>query len=160
MSCGKHDGKGRCVCDVLREIARAQDRVSPAESDCCELSCDRSIQNLLAGVQDNGRPDTIPVILYCDCKPFLGFGVEIENGDTPRFECVKSFIFRVCSVDEDCCAVLELLETEESENPHNPCDQLNNARIDEIERTGICITVDLSRFDAVSCLPAVKAERD
>lgn len=147
----KHDGDN-CVCEVLRAVADAQDEVAGTDTDC-DVSCHRSIRDLLAGAQDN-ELDTIPLILYCgDCAPFEGFGARTTNG---TLTCISSFIFRVNSVDDDCCAKLELLTTNvNGDTPEGPCAQLDGADIEEFVRTGICITVDLDCFCAVTCLDPV-----
>ncbi|SFM48477.1 spore coat protein Z [Gracilibacillus orientalis] len=144
-----------CVCDVVRAIADAQDN---AVGQQCDVSCLRSIQDLVSPVGGNGL-DTVPFILYDKKgKPFKGFGAEVDaNGGPARFDCFSSFIFRVTEVDDDeCCAVLELLVFDNDEKTcGDPCEQLDNEKVDELERTGICITVDLNCFCAITCLPAV-----
>lgn len=165
MSCRGH-GPGRedenCVCGVLRAIVDAQDQVSPVDDDNCDVSCQRSINILLGDVvaPTNG-PNTIPVILYCGCEPFLGTGVRVETvGQNQRFECVQSFVFRVNSVDDNCCATLELLDTGDNVNPNGGvCSQFQgNAGPGSVEGTGICITVDLNCFCAVTCLDPVRVD--
>jgi hypothetical protein len=158
MSCRKHGhDDDNCVCAVLRNIADVQDQVDPAVDDDCVVSCERSIEELLSPVTTPPNANnTIPVILYCDCAPFQGFGVKKVQG---KFTCFKSFVFKVKSVDDDCCAVLELLETEDHKNKgghyppqpivEDPCDQFP---AEGFVGTGICITVDLSCFCAVTCL--------
>ncbi|WP_102347932.1 CotY/CotZ family spore coat protein [Bacillus sp. Marseille-P3661] len=169
MSCGKgKHSTGNCVCDVVRAIADAQNDVM---DNCCDVSCDRSIDKLLSPASND--LDTVPFILYCDgCKPFKAFGVDFQNNrrngnnNNIKFECVESFLFRVKSVDEDCCALLELLAFADGDNngkggggkdkdEMDPCDQINNQELDDLVATGICITVDLSCFCAITCLPAV-----
>jgi hypothetical protein len=159
MSCRKHGhDDDNCVCAVLRNIADVQDQVDPEPVDNdCEVSCERSIEELLNPITTpptNGN-NTIPVILYCDCSPFLGFGVKKING---TFTCVQTFVFKVKSVDDDCCAVLELLQTNAKTSNgsyppspviNDPCDQFPAS---EFFGTGICITVDLSCFCGVTCL--------
>jgi len=153
-----------CVCDVVRAIADAQDDV---QNDLCDVSCAKSINNLLAPVSRNNL-DTVPFILYGkDLKPFKGFGADIEfSGGRPRFDCVESFIFRVNEVSDDCCAVLELLhfDDDQPDEPGNqkgakcdkdPCEQLDMEKVSDLNRTGVCITVDLKCFCAITCLPAV-----
>lgn len=163
MACSNnsgHMGSGgsssdNCVCTVLRNIADAQDQVSPA-AEVCTTSCDRSIQELLQGVAPVATANTIPVILYCGCDPFLGTGVRTKTtGGNTQLECIQTFIFRVNSVDDNCCATLELLEAKGGPNPSNPCAQFNGAKPGDITGTGICITVDLSCFCAVSCLEPI-----
>jgi hypothetical protein len=158
MSCRKHGHHDdNCVCGVLRAIADVQDQVDPdVDNNDCEVSCERSIEELLSPITPPAPVNnTIPVILYCDCSPFLGFGVK-KVGNT--FTCFQSFVFKVKSVDEDCCAVLELLSTNKSTGGgayppspvlDDPCDQFPATAF---EGTGICITVDLSCFCAVTCL--------
>lgn len=163
MSCKKHGHESEnCVCAILSNIADVQDQVDPIppeESDCI-VSCENSIQELLAPITPPTPPgpNTIPVILYCGCDPFKGFGVKKNAGGI--FECVQTFVFRVSSVDEECCAVLELLETVPPtppgtilpDVPETPCEQFPAKRF---RRTGICITMDLNCFCGVTCLEAV-----
>lgn len=150
MGCGKGHQTGSCVCDILKEISRAQ---SDVVENCCDTSCERSISDLLGETEDRNGLDTVPVILYCkdSCKPFKGYGAHSNNiGNV-----VSSFYFRVKSVDDDCCAVLELLRDAscDSKNPSNPIDQKTN----NLRTTGICMTVDLNCFCHVTCLPAISA---
>lgn len=161
MVCGsnrKGYSDDNCVCTVLRAIADAQDQVSPVTGGC-DVSCERSIQELLNGVSPTTTsPNTIPVILYCGCDPFLGTGVIVvtPGGSTNQhFDCVQTFVFRVNAVDDNCCATLELLEVKGCPSPDNPCDQFNGAKPGDITRTGICITADLSCFCSVTCLEPI-----
>lgn len=155
MGCGNNvnpSSGDNCVCAVLRRIADAQDAVSPTNG--CTTSCDKSIQDLMNGVSPTSTANTIPVILYCGCEPFRGTGVRIVTpggSSNQHFDCVNTFVFRVNSVDDDCCARLELLEVKGGPSPDEPCDQFNGAKPGDIEATGICITVDLNCFCAVSC---------
>ncbi|MCP8616011.1 CotY/CotZ family spore coat protein [Salirhabdus salicampi] len=157
------DDTGNCVCDVVRAIADAQDNVV----DECDVSCRRSINNLVSPVNRNNL-NTVPFILYGkELEPFRGFGVDLENDNgTTIFDCIDSFIFRVNSVDDDCCATLELLTFDEdqpdapgdqagSDDAEDPCEQLEGEDVRDLRRTGVCITVDLTCFCAISCLPAV-----
>jgi hypothetical protein len=158
-----HFNGSQCVCDVVRAIADAQEDVIDIQ---CDVSCDKSIRNLLGPVRENDL-DTVPFILYCEgtCEPFKAFGADIQTDGEPRFDCISSFIFRVSEVDEDCCARLELLtfdgdpqfdgDQEGAEKDRDPCDQLNGKRVRDLEATGVCITVDLNDFNAITCLPAV-----
>ena len=156
----KHDGDN-CVCEVLRAVADAQDEVD-VDNDC-DVSCHKSIQELLAGAQTPTTDlDTIPLILYCgDCAPFEGFGTRIRtNGGGPQMlDCFNSFFFRVTSVDDNCCAKLELLATRGGEpEDSSPCGQIRTGGSrNEFFRTGICLTVDLDCFCAVTCLDPVAA---
>lgn len=151
--CGKDHNTGSCVCDILKEIADAQ---SDVVENCCEVSCEQSINDLL-GEKDTGSGlDTVPVILYCHdgCKPFKGFGA----GQTPKGKpgpIEASFLFRVKQVDEDCCATLELIRNAEEPCGHSHLKDPTDQGTDHLYATGICITVDLACFCHVTCLPAV-----
>ncbi|GAA0432777.1 spore coat protein CotY [Lentibacillus halophilus] len=150
MGCGKYHETGNCVCDILKEIANAQNDVV---ENCCTTSCEKSINDLLGDTDQGNGLDTVPVILYCEdnCEPFKGFGANPDNiGDM-----MASFYFRVKRVDDDCCAVVELLRDpgDTSRNPDNPVDQDTS----NLRATGICITVDSNCFCHVTCLPAINA---
>ncbi|WP_186576019.1 CotY/CotZ family spore coat protein [Aquibacillus kalidii] len=163
MACGSNYDSGNCVADILRDIADAQTDLVGAD---CTTSCEQSISDLLG---DNTLPiantlDTVPVILYCkgDCKPFKGYGAPLERGRDGRGEIENvfgSFFFRVKSVDEDNCAVLELLRSEEDARDPHDCDPKSPADqdVEDLEVTGVCITVDLDCFCHVTCLPAISA---
>lgn len=148
--CGKDFNTGNCVCDILKDIARAQRDITEME---CDTSCERSIADLLGQTDVPNGLDTIPVILYCKntCKPFKGYGAHPRNIG----KVVSSFYFRVKSVSDDCCAVLELLRDPncQQHNPHNPAEQQTK----NLRTTGICITVDVKCFCHITCLPAISA---
>ncbi|MGP4062063.1 CotY/CotZ family spore coat protein [Halobacillus sp. H74] len=165
MSCGKNNNSGSCVIDILKDIVDAQNDVMHD----CTTSCEQSIADLLGDTGGGSGFDTVPVILYCKdgCKPFKGFGSTRSGNDC---EVRGSFFFRVKSVDNDGCAILELLladrwgrvdsEDDEDEveasrhhrghDPNSPADQ--SCR--NLRASGICITVDLNCFCHVTCLPA------
>ena len=150
MGCGKEFHTGNCVCDILKEIANAQQDVV---ENCCDSSCEQSISDLLGETEVRNGLDTVPVILYCKdgCKPFKGYGAHPDNiGDIKA-----SYYFRVKKVMKDCCAVVELLRDPQcdSRNPKDPVDQ----KTKRLRTTGICITVDLNCFCHVTCLPAISA---
>src|SRR5699024_9749233 len=88
---------GSCVCDILKEIAEAQ---SDVVENCCDTSCEQSINDLLGETDVGSGLDTVPVILYCEdgCKPFKGFGAgHMEDGTPGPIE--ASSIFRVKNVE-------------------------------------------------------------
>lgn len=171
--CGKGFETGNCVCDILKEIADAQNDVV---ENCCDTSCERSISDLLGDTDNGNGLDTVPVLLYCkgDCEPFKGFGVHPDDmGDV-----VSSFYFRVKRVDDDCCATLELLRSEDDDDHHHhhhrdndddrrdrhddwdDCDNPKNPAEQDtrnLRATGICITANLDCFCIVTCLPAINA---
>src|SRR5690625_240561 len=99
MGCGKGHKTGHCVCNVLKQIARAQKNISELE---CDTSCEKSISDLLGETETRNGLDTVPVLLYCEdgCTPFKGYGAH------PRkiSHVISSYYFRVKSVDADCCA--------------------------------------------------------
>jgi hypothetical protein len=143
-----------CVCEILRDIVDAQNDVI---ENCCDTSCEQSINDLLGETDPGNGLDTVPVILYCagDCKPFKGFGAKRGGALGTIGDLKASFIFRVKKVTDDCCAVLELLRDPNDpchcDHLKDPCDQSTN----NLENTGICITVDLDCFCHVTCLPAI-----
>ncbi|MBY7143125.1 spore coat protein [Virgibacillus sp. NKC19-3] len=150
MGCGKDFDTGNCVCDILREISEAQ---SDVVENCCDTSCEQSINDLLGESDNSNGLDTVPIILYCKdgCKPFKGYGANPNDiGDI-----TSSFYFRVKKVTKDCCATLELLRDPKDGNrdPKSPCEQDTKPLL----ATGICMTVDVSCFCHVTCLPAVNA---
>lgn len=148
--CGEGRETGSCVCNVLKDIARAQQDV--VES-CCDTSCEKAISDLLGETEVINGLNTVPVLLYCTdgCVPFKGYGADARD-----IGCiVSSHFFRVKSVSDDCCAVLELLREPDDHNkcPHNPCEQATGY----LRTTGICITVDVKCFCHITCLPAIAA---
>lgn len=151
--CGKDHATGSCVCDTLKEIAEAQSNVV---ENCCNTSCEKSINDLLGETDTGTGLDTVPVILYCQdgCKPFKGFGANRMNDGSPG-PIEASFLFRVKSVDDDCCAVLELIRNEEETCRHDHLKDPADQGTDKLYATGICMTVDLNCFCHVTCLPAV-----
>ncbi|NHM32985.1 CotY/CotZ family spore coat protein [Neobacillus terrae] len=164
MVCGSHGSHSgdNCVCTVLRRIADVQDEVSPTVSGC-NTSCEKSIDELLNGISPvSSNLDTIPLILYCGgCEPFKATGVKLKsrgNGGKVKLKCFQTFFFRVTSVDDDCCATLELLTTNQDpgEDFDDPCDQIKCLPDETIfKRTGVCITLDLHCLCGVTCLDAV-----
>lgn len=68
----KNYDTGSCVADILKDIVDAQNDIV---ENCCDTSCEQSINDLLCTNEVTNDLDTVPVILYCkDCKPFKGFG--------------------------------------------------------------------------------------
>jgi len=152
MSCGSGHHKGNCVCKILKEIAGVQDNIA---DDCCDTGCEQSINDLL-GTHDSGSGlDTVPLLLYCSstCEPFKGYGAYPRNISRK----VSSFYFRVKKVTDDCCAVIELLvdRSELGKSVNQTCPFTQNT--EHLRGTGVCITVDLSCFCHVTCLPAINA---
>ncbi len=150
MGCGEKNHKSNCICDILKKIVDAQNDIV---ENCCETSCDQSINDLLGDTDTGNGLDTVPVILYCadGCKPFKGFGAHAH-----KIEHIKSsFFFRVKKVTKDCCAVVELLRDPhcDKSNPSDPTEQ----KTKHLQATGICMTVDVNCFCHITCLPAISA---
>lgn len=158
-----------CVCNVVKRIVSAQDEV---RGNDCYSGCDRSIQQLRSrrGGNDLGPANTtIPFILYCGCEPFIGSGVFQTSNGTNRgcFGCVETPIFRAKQFvkGSDCCVRLELLVpiTDDCDVPVCQLDSVSDVcpffptddPITDFQATGICITVDLEDFNAITCLDPI-----
>ncbi|WP_161493909.1 CotY/CotZ family spore coat protein [Virgibacillus necropolis] len=158
-----------CVCDVVKRIVEVQDEVG---GNGCSSGCDRSIHQLLSrGNQMGPANTTVPFILYCGgtCEPFIGSGVfQAPRGDNGSFfGCVETPIFRAKNFvkGSDCCVRLELLVpvTEECDPPECKMDTVSKVcpffpadyPITDFQATGICITVDLKHFLAITCLDPI-----
>jgi spore coat protein Z len=158
-----HDG---CVEEILEAILKAQRKAE--KDDSCKTSCRESIKELL-GESKKFTKNTIPFILYCDCKPFKASGATtyLTHHKEKKFICITSFIFKIKDIKDE-CAVLELLTFKpdkkcekdsfkkcDDKDVCTPCCQIDHKNVDDLVKTGICINVDLSCFCAVTCLPAV-----
>ena len=156
MSCGSDYETQNCITDTLLAIVEAQDKVEPCKEE--ETGCDRAIQELKGGHKKSDY-NTIPIILQLKCsgKPFLGQSGTREKSHSSKISIVCSSIFRVVDVDpENHCASLELLDNQskpgsDSTSSFDLCDKT----IKELTSTDAFITVDLSSFASVSCLPPV-----
>ncbi|SEI02657.1 spore coat protein Z [Halobacillus karajensis] len=167
MSSCHSKGKGNCVREVLDEIIKAQDEVA-SRDNCCDVSCERSIRELLSptGNGNGNGPTIVPFILYCkDCKPFIGSSVvRRQLGMSPNFalECLESPIFKAKKfVDgKKDCVKLELLipVTQGGSQPgpsgkrNRVCDYFPGGSVRNLRSTGVCITVDLDCFCSITCL--------
>lgn len=169
MSCGKDFNTGSCVCDILAAIAAEQ---NDNNNECCLSSCEQSLRELVGGVAANNF-NTIPVQLICTGvnnapgnSAATTCGVVFEatgyrRNSMTTFEGVTSTFFRVKSVDDNGCAVLELLcgvENPKGKKGMDSCDGVE-IDVDEFERTGICVTVDCTCFCGIVCLPALNIPR-
>ncbi|PFG06617.1 CotY/CotZ family spore coat protein [Bacillus sp. es.034] len=166
-----HDSRSRhydhCVEDVLEAILEAQKKAKKDHG--CETSCKKSIEDLLCEKKKH-KKNTIPFILYCGCEPFKGTGVTTYHCHSKKkknFKCIETYVFKLIDLDHR-CATLELLTFKsdhhkgDSQHHHeskcslsSPCKQIDHKSVDDLMGTGICITVDLSCFCAITCLPAV-----
>ncbi|GAA0455177.1 CotY/CotZ family spore coat protein [Alkalibacillus silvisoli] len=137
-----------CVADILRQIVDAQDDIV---DDDCDIGCEQSIQDLRGDTTAPNSLDTVPVLLYCECKPFRGFGARNDQQRTV----LDSFFFRVNSIDDNNCATLEILR--DPSDTHTGYPDPTKQKTANLRATGICITVDLECFCHVTCLPAINA---
>ena len=157
MSCGSEYETQNCITDTLLAIVYAQDKVAPCKKED-ETGCDRAI-NELKGGHTKSDYNTIPIILQLKCsgKPFLGQSGVREKGHSSKISIVCSSIFRVVDVDsENHCASLELLDTQSKSGSDSTSSfDLCGDHIKGFTSTGAFITVDLSSFASVSCLPPI-----
>ncbi len=117
-----------CVCRQVRFIDKLQRKFA---SDCC-ISCDAPQLGM-----------NVPGVNSFNTRPFILF---LENGepfaiapDPVTAPGTTTTIFRVESVDGDCCAVLRAIVI------------MNGVFIG----TNACVTVDLCEFIGIQCLPDV-----
>ncbi|WHY64151.1 CotY/CotZ family spore coat protein [Cytobacillus firmus] len=151
-----------CVREVLAAILNAQKKAK--RDDECKTSCNESIKELL-GDSKKPKKNAIPFILYNEeAEPFKASGVTIfSHSKQKKFACIESFIFKIKDLDGK-CAVLELLTFKHGKCSKDlfkksicsPCSQIDCEDVSDLMGTGICITVDLSCFCGVTCLPAVR----
>lgn len=160
-NCNKDKHKGACVEEILEAILKAQRKAENDHDKKCS-SCDESFEERLEEKEHRKfSKNTIPVILYCGCEPFKGEGVTAcpAGMKDKKFICITSFIFKVREIKGN-CAELELLTFKPKRDRCNkfmsPCEQINHQYVSDLMKTGICITVDLSCFCAVTTLPAVR----
>lgn len=161
-----------CVCNQVREIVIAQDEITNQGDGCCSTGCDQSIKSLLSPTVNNNMNGntTIPFALYCkgSCGPFIGNGVYQATGETNTyFGCIESPIFRAKEFVDDgsCCVRLEILlpATADGTTPGatgdgegSICPYFPGETITGFQATGICLTVDLNNFHAITCLDPVR----
>ncbi|WP_226584254.1 CotY/CotZ family spore coat protein [Halobacillus litoralis] len=163
---GKKNRKAKhyknCVKDVLEAILYAQNK---AEDGCCKSSCKQSIDDLLG--EKKVCKNTIPFLLYCGCDPFKGTGVTTYSchPKKEKLKCIHTHVFKIKELEKD-CAVLELLffksdlkdagKRKHGYSKNDACSQVDDKDLDDLVGTGICMTVDLSCFCGITCLPAVR----
>lgn len=157
-----------CIKNVIKRIIKAQDKAI----DDCAVSCESSIQQLLRGHDETElKPahTTIPFVLFCShtCRPFIGSGIfqsPPDQADCTFFGCVESPVFRAKRFvdNSDHCVSLELLlpVTDDCDVPGAATDSHENIcsffpkndPVTDFMATGICLTVDLNSFNAITCL--------
>ena len=172
MSCkDNHDKKrNHCVCDVVKFINDLQD----CATHTCPTGCD---------VPFLGANPNVPL---ANTRPFLLYLANGELFRVPAFNhnmmnmmaaqnrdgndnnnnnnkngqmnnCQDTVVFRVESVDEDCCAVLRALipvnnnkDNKDNKNNQNTFCELVDS--DMFVASNTCVTVDLDCFCAIQCL--------
>ncbi|WP_133579038.1 CotY/CotZ family spore coat protein [Aureibacillus halotolerans] len=146
MGCGKKmesPSHKQCVVDAVRSIHDMQEAVE----DNCSSSC---FCNLLSPKATLG--DTVPFILLGkgDFNALKSFGN--IGGLVGPDRCFSTIFFRVEKVKGH-CATLSLLRPlkkngEQIDDLHSPCDR----HLCALEKTDVCIEVDLECFCAIQCL--------
>lgn len=168
----KHACHDHCVCQQVRNIVAAQDKVAE-QMNCCKVSCEQSIKDLLR--PDRVRPsgkNTIPFILYCkgSCKPFIAEAIEhatIDGFCEKWYKCLKSPFLKAKKFipGSKCCVVVELLIPcnangmplhEKGDNLEDFCCCETPFRTIHFCETGICLTLDLEEFSGIRCLAATR----
>lgn len=154
MGCKKHDGHtGGCVCDAVQSIKEAQDKVEKGAT--CKNSC---YDNLLSPKRHRSKSDTIPFMLQNKNGNYFH-----SVGGVGTDHCFQTVFFRVEKIDEkSCCATLSLLRPDTDIEFDGCCvDPTSICAVDDLERTGYCIEVDLDCFCAIQCLdPALVGGKD
>lgn len=126
-----------CICSVVEHMKKEQDKLAG-----CATSCFSSLEKKLL------KADTIPFMLF-SCEPFTAYGLSTDECDQEGIRCFTTKFFRIEEIKPDsCCATISLLRpldchgftTEDFCETHS------------LEKTNICLEVDLSCFCAVSCL--------
>jgi hypothetical protein len=153
-----------CIKDKLAAVLKAQKK---AENKSFYNQCDYFIEQLVS--RKSSMKNTIPFILYKDSEPFkaTGFRTSHTNSCSDTLVCVNTFIFKIVDIKEK-CAVLELLEfkpypgmkptgvpTKTFDKLPSACFQGEGEHIKDLQGTGICLTVDLDCFCAITLLPPV-----
>ncbi len=172
MSCkDNHDKKrNHCVCDVVKFINDLQD----CATNTCPTGCD---------VPFLGANPNVPL---ANTRPFLLYLANGELFRVPAFNnnmmsimaqqrdggdqnqnqnknaqinnCQDTVVFRVESVDDDCCAVLRALvpvktgdgkDNNKNDNQNTFCELVDG---DMFVASNTCVTVDLDCFCAIQCL--------
>lgn len=129
-----------CVCKVLRQLI-------PKQKAACTSGC----------FPNNGDDGVIPFVLTNTAGTLhFAFGNIGGGSGTAPGDCFVTPFFTVVSVDNNCCAVLELLQPNVDllAGAGAICCLPINAvcNVTELTRTGICVNVDLNCFCQVNCL--------
>lgn len=128
--------KSSCVCQTAKKIEALQNKFK--KNGCVN-------ESLFYKTSDK---DTVPIILFnCNDKPFEAFG-DIGDLSYEGHGCFLTHFFRVEDVDSSsCCATLSLLKALDEYGcvTESICDTFR------LEKTDVCIEVDLQCFCAIQC---------
>lgn len=164
-----------CLHKTIKDIIDAQVKVAE-ESDCgcCTTGCECSINDLLApSTTNNTRNTTIPFLLYCkaSCSPFFATGIYKETiNNTNFYHQVQTPIFKAKKFKNNSknCVQLELLipaQTDgsaidiEDTEARNIAQYFTRGVTNNFIETGLCITIDLNHFFAITCLDPIRPIR-
>jgi len=171
MSCkDNHDKKrNHCVCDVVKFINDLQD----CATNTCPTGCDVPFLGANPNVP---LANTRPFLLYLANGELFRVpafnnnmmavmaqqanqdGNQNQNKNAQVNNCQDTVVFRVESVDEDCCAVLRALvpvkagdgkDNNKNNNQNTFCELVDG---DMFVASNTCVTVDLDCFCAIQCL--------
>lgn len=161
-----------CVCEVVRKIVASQNKVADRNKHCSS-GCENSIKQLLSPYSRNRNMNTtIPFILFKkgSLKPFIASGVYKKGKkgcyhDT-FFAALETPVLRAIRfIPHSCCVEVELLQPV---NAHGiPLTHKGKKLVDffknkpphqtvDFKKTGICITLDLDCFCAITCLEPIR----
>ncbi|WP_158638489.1 CotY/CotZ family spore coat protein [Metabacillus litoralis] len=132
-----NDSNPNCVYKALQELKEQQDQLEGSPT-----SCFSSLFKKLFKV------DTIPFLLFNEDGLFELAGLQYGEKDHDHHHFHTKF-FRIEHLDEEKnCASLSLLRPISIYSSY--VDDI--CAVDRLERTNICVTVDLSCFCAIQCL--------
>lgn len=158
-----------CICDTVNKINKAQHEVT---DDSCDTSCEEVKKLLSTSHKEKKKPvhTTIPFLLYTVTgEPFIGSGVtkiSYKGSKRKHFECIETPVFKVKNVDkyDKCCVNLELLLPVSKDHKVARCNEQSgnvckyfpiDDKVTDFIATGICMTVDLNNFTAITCLDPI-----
>jgi hypothetical protein len=167
MSCKDNDKKrNHCVCDVVKFINDLQD----CATNTCPTGCDVPFLGANPNVP---LANTRPFLLYLANGELFRVpafnnnmmavmsqqanqdGNQNQNKNAQINNCQDTVVFRVESVDDDCCAVLRALVPVNNGKDNNKNNQNTFCELvdsDMFVASNTCVTVDLDCFCAIQCL--------
>ncbi|WP_339230021.1 CotY/CotZ family spore coat protein [Oceanobacillus sp. FSL K6-2867] len=169
--CNHHN----CVCEVVRKIVCAQKEVSDRDKNKhCSSSCENSIKQLLSShSKSKNMNTTIPFVLFNkgSLKPFIASGVHKKekkgcHHDYDTFAAIETPVLRAIRfIPHSCCVEVELLQpvnehcipvTHKGEKLVDFFESKSHHHTVDFKKTGICITLDLECFCAITCLDPIR----